>query len=557
MSTIMPSLTKAPNGDWFARKVIPADVRDAYQRAYGVRCEERFRLTAVKSAGEAKAAFAGWVALMEGRVAALRAAASGSPLDLSQRQIDELAGRWYDWFIRQCEAEAAHVAELDHLYERYETAVQSTADLVEDDGEGAERSAHHAARVRAFVLEASRLPTWLAGEGIRLSLDAHDRFVDTVENDLLAALSVLRRRAGGDYRPDTHRARFPQSTQTAASPLLQMPSAAKLTGWNSWDAFEARVKERQPQASTINRWRAVFDHLNKHVDGRDVALISDEDAVGWKDKLMSGAVSGRTVNEVWLTAARRVFNWVKDQKKISANPFDGVKVATSRAGGTKGEFRDEDAYAILAASLSPQSPRLSPSFRAAIRWVPWLCAYTGSRPGEITQLRKEDIEQHRAGFWMLHIRPEAGTVKGAVARTVVIHEHLIEQGFIAFVKGAPNGPLFYDPKSAGSRAKGDDPLNPPRPPYVQVRQKLGDWVRKLGITDKAVSPNHAWRHTFKRRAARAKIEQRLRDAFCGHSSGNVGSIYERPSVEDLADAIKEFPRYTTQAGAAEEPARDA
>ncbi|PSJ53134.1 hypothetical protein [Pseudaminobacter soli (ex Li et al. 2025)] len=72
-------------------------------------------------------------------------------------------------------------------------------------------------------------------------------------------------------------------------------------------------------------------------------------------------------------------------------------------------------------------------------------------------------------------------------------------------------------------------------------------MRKLGITDTGVSPNHGWRHTFKRRAARAKIEQRLRDAFCGHTPANVGSIYERPTVEDLAEAIKDFPRYPVDA----------
>lgn len=67
------------------------------------------------------------------------------------------------------------------------------------------------------------------------------------------------------------------------------------------------------------------------------------------------------------------------------------------------------------------------------------------------------------------------------------------------------------------------------------------------MKDTGVSPNHAWRHTFKRRAARAKIEQRIRDAFCGHSEGRVGASYETPSIEDLAEAIGRFPRYPVDA----------
>ncbi|MEC5293197.1 hypothetical protein, partial [Aurantimonas sp. C2-3-R2] len=27
------------------------------------------------------------------------------------------------------------------------------------------------------------------------------------------------------------------------------------------------------------------------------------------------------------------------------------------------------------------------------RWVPWICAYTGARVNEITQLRRQDIKQ--------------------------------------------------------------------------------------------------------------------------------------------------------------------
>lgn len=225
--------------------------------------------------------------------------ASGSVLHLSRRQLHETAGRSYDWFILQRTGEG-------------------TRDLDEDETREKPRSPGHASRVRAVILEISRLPTFLAGEGMRLSVEAHERLVDTIEPDFVAALSLLRRRAEGDYRPDTHREKFPHAAAAVSHPHAHLSAKVKLTGWNAWEAFEAWVRERQPQASTINRWRAVFDHLNKHVDGRDVALITDEDAVAWKDKLMAGEVSGRTVNEVWLTAARRVFNWMKDQKRIAA-----------------------------------------------------------------------------------------------------------------------------------------------------------------------------------------------------------------------------------------------
>lgn len=42
----MTSLNRAPNGDWFARKVIPAAVRESYRAAHGVGAEARFRRSA-------------------------------------------------------------------------------------------------------------------------------------------------------------------------------------------------------------------------------------------------------------------------------------------------------------------------------------------------------------------------------------------------------------------------------------------------------------------------------------------------------------------------------
>jgi integrase len=144
----------------------------------------------------------------------------------------------------------------------------------------------------------------------------------------------------------------------------------------------------------------------------------------------------------------------------------------------------------------------------------------------------------------MKLTPDAGTVKGLKARTVPIHEHLIEQGFMEYVKAKGKGPLFYSTKTrTKQKADDDNPLKPRRSRAVQTRGKLAQWVRKLGITDKEIQPNHAWRHTFKQRAARAKIEKVMRDAMCGHAAKTEGDKYEQPTVADMAEALKQFPRY--------------
>ena len=59
------------------------------------------------------------------------------------------------------------------------------------------------------------------------------------------------------------------------------------------------------------------------------------------------------------------------------------------------------------------------------------------------QLRGLDVIE-QDGVKVIAITPEAGTVKTGMGRVVPLHEHLIEQGFLAFVASRRNGPLFYN-----------------------------------------------------------------------------------------------------------------
>lgn len=292
----------------------------------------------------------------------------------------------------------------------------------------------------------------------------------------------------------------------------------------------------------MNRWRAVFRHLDKHFADKPVDAITPDDAQHWAEQLLGKKAQPQTVNQIYCRAARTVFGWAVKTRKLTSNPFAGVGVTQPRKARTRetDEFTGDEATLILSASLRYEKVP-ERVFDAARRWVPWLCAFTGARAGEITQLRGKDVVE-QGGIWVLKITPEAGTVKTGKPRMVPLHEHLIEQGFIDFVKAKGEGPLFYS-ETAPMKARDDDPTNPSRPRAVKTRERIAEWVRKLGVTDKVIRPNHAWRHTFKRRAARTGIEAGIRDAICGHSPQSVADQYETPTVADMAEALKKFPRY--------------
>jgi integrase len=283
--------------------------------------------------------------------------------------------------------------------------------------------------------------------------------------------------------------------------------------------------------------------LCEHFKDRSAASITPEEATAWIQSLVTAKRSARVVKKTWLNAATTIYRWATAHKHVSRNPFADVKVTVPK----KRSVRDTPAFytsewrTILKASLAITD--ISTPDERCKRWVPWLCAYTGARSGEITQLRGGDVIK-RDGIHAIQITPSAGTVKSGRAHVVPLHEHLIAQGFLKFVVRYGNGPLFYNPNpSKRSAASAADPTKQKKPRAAQARQRLAKWVRSLGVTDTNIGPNHAWRHLFKRLANRADISERMSDAITGHAPKSEGARYGAPTIEDMAAALKRFPRY--------------
>ena len=390
-------------------------------------------------------------------------------------------------------------------------------------------------RVLPVVADTAKTSQFLSSRGLTLNKDAFNLFLGFVLVEYLETVKLLERRAQGDYTPDTRPQRFPKFKLTKAT------ASSEAT---PWELFDGWVKASKRAPATVTRWRVVFLEMQKYFEGRTANSLTEDEVRGWIEKLITPERSAVTVSDVWLIAARTVFAWAVQQRKISANPFAHVKITVPKKTLTRETkaFRPEEIQAILRAAFAlgdkPQS-----AFAAACRWVPWLCAYTGARAGEITQLRGKDLEQH-GGIYAIRITPEAGTVKTGAARVVPLHEHLVKQGFVKFAKNAGSGPLFYTDSPA--RRETADPTKPVRSRAVKTRERLAAWVRALGVTDPNISPNHGWRHTFKLMADRHGVSERMSDYITGHKQLTVGRGYGAPTLQDMANALKKFPRYKIQ-----------
>jgi integrase len=287
--------------------------------------------------------------------------------------------------------------------------------------------------------------------------------------------------------------------------------------------------------NTEESWLYVFRALTKHFHDRSAASITPEEAQAWTTGLVKPPKrSARAVDNNYLTATKTVFGWAADHKRIPRNPFEKVKVTVPKARRLREKaFRPEEWRTILKATLAitetdtPGQP--GDGFPG--------CVHTPApaQAKSLSYAAQMSFKRMASGRWGSRQRRDRFE-----PRTVPLHEHLIEQGFLKFVDQNGPGPLFYNPQA---RRHGTQAAKKKKPRSVQPRQRLADWVRRLGVGGNGLSPLHGWRHTFKTRAARAGIEAGMRDAICGHSPRTVADEYETPSLEDMAAAMKKFPRY--------------
>jgi integrase len=538
MALRMVALKRIADGRWFARKVIPKDVCEEYQRYFGHKAEAHLKLPADTPKYEAKARLGEWEAEVETRIATLRAQRNGEGQPLTKLNAVALAGRWYSWFLKQHEGDPGKPKFwrdfTDHVV--WNVLRPEAPSSFEEDTKADKKwdwTKEPAVRdaVRPQIAELARIATFLASEGKALNPVAHTLFVDAVSDNLLPAIALLERRANGDYShhdtPDT----FPPFTE----------GPAKSSGVGCWELFEAFVHSTKIKPNTVSRWRAVFLEMQREFAEVGADGITEDAARSWMHGLINGRRTAKTVNEIWLSASRRVFGWAREHKRIRANPFKEVKVDVPRTTRTREEgrsFSATEVVTILNASLSFKDPKTATD--RTRRWVPWLCAYSGARAGEITQLRGKDIEE-RGGIQVMILTPDAGTTKTGETRIVPLHEHLLAQGFIEFVSQMGKGALFYNDRTP-QRAS-NDPLKPSRRRSDTARAKLGEWVRDLGVDDPGISPNHAWRHTFKRIADEVGMPEKMNDAITGHTQATEGRKYGAPTVAAMAAALTRFPRY--------------
>ena len=488
------------------------------------------RTLGTKNAAEAKVLFAEALTELNESWAKL----SVEPGRLTRKQAKAIAGEYRLWSIAAREDDPGKPDDLRRQIERDRLCIRPG------------RRLPSYGPVLGDMFDA-----FLKERGIVVHPADHTRLAFDCAEAEVGAKETLLRYAMGDFSKAKDLDQYPEYVAAERPPPASSTGGLPLTVADHWGPF---VAETGFALGTQKAWKPILVKFTEFLGRSDLSTATPAEIGNWKDLLLNGGFgtkrSKKTVRHSYLTALRTFLQYGVDSGKFKENACVGIRVARDRIVQSAPEdgqrdLSDEHAYLILSEALRPSDDRTSPLFAAAKRWVPWICAYTGARVNEVKQVRRMDFwpETFTQGeVWVMRITPDAGPVKGGKARDVVLHPHLVEQGFIDFVKAHKEpGPLFYNP----ARPKGGSVMNPPQ---RKVGDKLARWVRELGVDDPDVDPNHGWRHRFKTTARRDDVEmnEEVREGMAGHATKTVGQKYGGMPTGTKYKQVCKLPRYEVQ-----------
>lgn len=323
-------------------------------------------------------------------------------------------------------------------------------------------------------------------------------------------------KARGDYSDSGQTDRFP--TFEAPAPDAPKPVAqASKRGLTFDDVIDKQLKEKSvgrrakpmPQ-KTEAKFRKAASEFATHRGNDFVATVTSLEGDSWKWSMYDAGKLSNTTIAQRIQNVRTIIEWARKQSLGElfphGNPFDLVE--RPERDGVRSEDKTytlEEARKILRAARKQTKPEL--------RWLPWICAYTGARIEEVAPLKPNDFFTYEGDHYFSITTKGGRRLKNIHSeRRAPIHPDLISEGLLEFVskhRSNPDQRLF--PKRAG--------------------QNVARWVREeVKITRAEVSPNHSWRHLFEDKARAAGMIDSAREQITGRATVSSSGGYGKSDV---------------------------
>lgn len=372
------------------------------------------------------------------------------------------------------------------------------------------------------ALHGDQLRSFLTRRGIAVCGSSWKALLRACNVAVMQALARVMRELDGDYAPDPAAGRFPPFSEADLILLrdrIHNPLVA---------LFDQYAKERLLAPRTIRRYRPIIEMFETWIGPDKISSVQPEHVRAWRDELLKRLSPG-TVRDVYLAACGALYNWLHREMDWPTNPFEQVFIKVPKRHKIRQKsFTIDEMRCILGATLKVDvagKGRLG----LALRWAPWICAYTGARISEVMRLRGIDLRWQEED-WILNFE----STKEKTPRFVPVHRDLLKQGIVPALGTVRPDFIFIEPP----RDNEDEIL---KANAMSIR--IAEWVRDIGVTDPHVQPNHAWRHRM-RTILRRVADRESRDAILGHAPDCVGVEYGEYDVATLRrifDAIPTIP----------------
>lgn len=387
----------------------------------------------------------------------------------------------------------------------------------------------------------------LARRQLMVDMATRTRLVAEIARAVRLVGPRLLRKLDGDYSPDANLARFPSFVAATPSPVAPPPQrvgGAKVTVDELFERWKRFKSDRA--GGTIRRYAPSVASLASFLAGRDVRTIAKIDFERWADHRRDvDGIAPRTVNGNDLVAASSLFAFATtresdrdadgEKRPLRAdNPVKGVKVPEPKQRVLREKtFRAGEISAILTLARGVELGGAYPRAAASRRFTPFICAYSGARIQEVCWLRREDIRSED-GIWTIRF----WMTKDGFARTIPLHDALVEEGLLAFWEAAPDGPLFTGDKAQKVGAS--------RPAAEQRASEIAAWIGGQVEIASGASPNHGWRHSFitKAQGPDVRMSKEMACTITGHNRvRDAHDRYVSFAVAEMKKEMDHFPCY--------------
>lgn len=525
MGLAMPKPTKIKDV-YYLRVNVPADVRDRVRgtmlmltiagQASEVKIVDQVKASLrTKDAKEAKSRFVSALADVEAHWETVRR----GPQPLSYKQILAIAGQIRGAEIAARDDEPGDPEELKRELIEVFRATAGRLDFgkeLSDEQVAADLEKRVGPMTDAFL---SQL-------GILVTAETRRKLLAEVAGATTEALYVTIAKAEGDYSVTGETAKYP-ALEAPRKPMNETPSAKLTLQGVIDDEVKNRAAGRDSKplpATTVSKYRLAAKEFEEFRGAGEIATITPREAHAWKLKMLEEEVQANRTIRNRVENVRTVVGWAIKQSFgelfPTGNPFSLIELPSYTA--TPSDMRPftrEEARQVLRAARKETNVDL--------RWLPWLCAYSGARINEVAQLTKADFfEVDGEPFYRLTTMGGKTLKTQKSERRVPVHPDLIAEGLLDFVKASEAAPKerLFPPRSQGN---------------------VRDWVRNdLKITRPELQPNHGWRHLFEDKCMADGVSDSAKDYITGRSTGKSGAMYGK-SEASLPGLAREMRKITS------------